>query len=58
MRRFNIPVALPTLTDAKAAWAKARAAAELRTAKRAVRKAQREQLHDLAAELVKQQRSK
>ena len=54
MRRFNIPVAIPTLTDAKAAWAKAQAASELRTAKRAVRKAQREQLLALAAELVKQ----
>ena len=54
MKRFSIPVAIPTLTDVKDYYAAAKAASELRTAKRAVRKAQREQLHELAAELVKQ----
>ena len=56
MRTVSFKV--PTLSDAKAAWAKAQAANELRTAKRAVRKAQRAQLHELAEQLVRERRSK
>ena len=54
MKRFSIPVAIPTLTDVRKGVESVKAAAELRTAKRAVRKAQREQLHELAEQLVKQ----
>ena len=58
MKRFSIPVAIPTLTDVRKGVNAIKAAHELRTAKKAVRKAQREQLHALAEQLVKQQRSK
>ena len=54
MRTFTVKI--PTLSDAKAAITAAKAAHELRTAKRAVRKAQREQLHELAEQLVREQR--
>ena len=55
-RRFSIPVVIPTVGDVRAAIATAKAANELRTAKRAVRKAQKAQLHELAEQLVREQR--
>ena len=58
MKRFSIPVAIPTLTDVRKGVNAVKAAHELRTAKKAVRKAQKAQLHELAEQLVKQQRSK
>ena len=58
MKRFSIPVAIPTLSDVRKGVNAVKAAHELRTAKRAVRKAQREQLHELAEQLVREQRSK
>ena len=50
----TVTIKVPTLTDVRKGVETVKAASELRTAKRAIRKAQREQLHDLAEQLVKQ----
>lgn len=56
MKRFKIPMAIPTPSDYYAARDKVKNAIEMRGAKKAVRQAQREQLHDLAAQLVREQK--
>ena len=53
-----VTIKVPTWADVRNGVNAVKAANELRTAKRAVRKAQREQLHALAEQLVRERSGK